>query len=251
MGTSHEEINQAIQNQFRILTKQKRGSSHIYKLLIYVDLVPPGVKKWEQKYDENIHWRESIQTLKQTTRDTKLMWFQIRIIQNILTTNNSVSKFNKSQSPLCSFCNKYPETIIHLMWECHVVKLFWENLEKYINKTCPHAINFKFNKEYVLFSTSSLVVTDKICNLITLLAKFFIYRNKIQGKNLKLLQFKSYLYKRYCIEKEISTSKLKENEFTINWLPYSGLFKSSFLQRVKSEMLSCIIKFKDKIVLCA
>jgi len=164
--------------------------------------------------------------LKATTNDRKLMWSQTRIVHYILTTNYSVSKFDPNQTPLCTFCKIELETIEHLIWDCEKVQTFWVNLQESINTSCPHARNFKFNKQYVLFGLSDALKTDKICDLITLIAKYFIYKSKVQGDTPNIISYNRHLQTRYYIEKEIYTIKKKDTTFRNLWNPYLDLVKT-------------------------
>merc|ERR1712240_14512 len=66
-----------------------------------------------------------------------------------------------------------------------------------------HAHNFKIDESLALFGQSEKIKTDKICEFIILLAKSYIYRNKVQDTVLNIRCFIQELYTRFCIEKEI------------------------------------------------
>ena len=91
-----------------------------------------------------------------------------------------------------------------------------------INKKCIHSHNFKFTENLVIFGKCNDIYTDKICDFIILIAKFYIYRCKVQNKALNINVFIRELYRRYQIEKSISESS---NSFKNNWTPYLPLFK--------------------------
>ena len=183
-----------------------------------------GFEKWKMKLGiSEFDWLESFRTLKFSCKDTKLYWFQFRINHNILTTNRSVSKYDRDQCDLCSFCKNSSETIQHLFWYCSVVKQFWKNLEVIINSRCIHAHNFKFNEHLVILGVSDNVYTDKICDLIVLMAKFYIYRCKVKQISLSLNVFISEIYQRYRVEHEINKNSV---DFRNSWGPYMNLFKS-------------------------
>ena len=164
----------------------------------------------------------SFQLLKNTTCDTKLRWLQYRILHYIITTNRSVSKFIIGQDSNCSFCGAHSETIIHLFWECRFVQRFWNDFSFMINKKCVHSHNFKFTENLIIFGKCNATHTDKICDLIILIAKFYIYRCKVQNKSLNINIFIKELYRRYQIEKSISKDS---NLFKNNWTQYETLFK--------------------------
>ena len=170
----------------------------------------------------NKQWQNSFKNVIATTSDTKLRWLQFRILHNILTTNYSVSKFKREQTPLCEFCNLQNETIHHLFWQCEKVKLFWQELQHIINRRCKHSHNFKIDEKLVFLGKSETVKTDKICELILLLAKFYIYRCKVQSNKLSLPLFTKELYTRYSIEKTIHKNSIR---FRNNWGPFVNIFK--------------------------
>ena len=155
-------------------------------------------------------------------RDTKLRWFQFRILHQILTTNRSVSKYNVNQSHLCTFCNCKSETIRHLFWGCEKVKDFWNELSSLIKQRCKNAFNFSFSENLVLFGQYDYIYTDEICNLIILMAKYFIYRCKVQNTAINLNIFVKELYTRYLSEKILERDS---QDFINKWFPYKDLFK--------------------------
>ena len=161
--------------------------------------------------------------LKQTTNDKKLHWLQFRLLHNILTTNKSVSKFKPNQTDLCEFCKKKSESIQHLLWSCEVVQSFWKDLSKLLNRLCTHVHNFSFNERLVLFGHDDSVNTDRITDLIILLAKHLIYKCKVQKSNLNINYFKNELHQRYCFEKYINDDS---TNFKNSWAPFMNIFRT-------------------------
>jgi hypothetical protein len=45
-----------------------------------------------------------------------------RIKYRILSTNSLLIKCKLKETQLCNFCNETKETILHLFWECNIVK---------------------------------------------------------------------------------------------------------------------------------
>ena len=205
-----------------ILSKEK-GSSHIYQKLLGSEKDFTGLKRWFKiSKISNEAWLSSFYFLKRTNSDTKLRWLQYRILHYIITTNRSVSKFIPGQDSNCTFCGAYSKTIIHLFWECKFVQRFWNDFSFMINKKCVHSHNFKFTEKLIIFGKCNATQTDKICDLIILIAQFYIYRCKVQNKSLNINIFIKKLYRRYQIEKSISKDS---NLFKNNWTQYETLFK--------------------------
>ena len=204
-----------------IIFKYKRGASFIYSKMIEKRETSKGILKWwkTNTFDKKLVFLK----LKKTTEDTKLRWFQFRLLHNILTTNLSVSKFKPNQSSLCEFCKKEKESIKHLFWECTHVQQFWKDVEQKVTERNPLAKNFKVKENLILFGVEDGFVTDTICDLILLLGKFFIYRCKVQKTILSFKYFLRELYSRYLQEKHIH---MNSNYFQNNWHPYINLFRS-------------------------
>ena len=192
--------------------------------MITKDIEATGYKRWtKHKQLPKLEWQRLFKKLKYTTVDTKLRWFQYRILHSILSTNRSVSKFIHGQDHLCTFCKKESETIIHLLWDCPKITIVWNELAGISNSRAIHSYNFKFTKWLVIFGQCDIIKTDLVCDLIILLGKYYIYRCKVQNKELSLKIFTNELYNRYCIEKTISKDSL---QFKIKWAPYTNIFKS-------------------------
>ena len=64
--------------------------------------------------------------------DTKLRWFQYRILNRFLTTNSFMCKIGQRIDNVCTFCKKEAETIEHLFVECKVVTNIWSKLQIWI-----------------------------------------------------------------------------------------------------------------------
>ena len=209
---------------FETLVENKKCSQIVYQKMLDRKSNITGFEKWKTKLGiSKTEWLKSFKLLKLSCKDTKLKWFQFRINHNILTTNRSVSKYNRDQTDLCTFCKKNSETIQHLFWHCSKVNKFWKNLEEIINTRCIHAHNFKFNEIFVLFGNSINVYTDRVCDLIVIMAKFYIYRCKVQQIELCAHIFIKELYQRHCIERTIHGKSI---DFKNDWGPYMKMFKS-------------------------
>ena len=137
--------------------------------------------------------------------------------------NRSISKFDKDQNEMCTFCNNHSETIQHLFWTCRISNRFWRELEQVINTRCSHSHNFHFTEMLVLFGQSPNIYTDKVCDLFILMAKNYIYRCKVQNIMLNRYIFIQEFYRRYCIEKFINKNSIG---FQNSWCPYLKLFQS-------------------------
>ena len=119
-------INRHMQPHHFIILSPRKGASSIYKALITENNTIKGIETWKRRLNIDIREDEVFFKLKKTTIDTKIRWTQYRVLQNILTTNKMVAKYNLDQKENCTFCDRYPESIEHLFWNCGLVKNFLE-----------------------------------------------------------------------------------------------------------------------------
>ena len=67
------------------------------------------------------------------TSDVLLKEFQFKILHRYLPTNELLYKMKKVDSPNCTFCNVYKESITHLFYECFCVKNLWFDINNRLN----------------------------------------------------------------------------------------------------------------------
>ena len=64
--------------------------------------------------------------------DTRLRSFYFKIFHKAIAFNDFLFKINRRNSPNCDFCDKSPESVIHIFCECDFVRPVWEELFKII-----------------------------------------------------------------------------------------------------------------------
>ena len=177
------------------------------QLINHDNVIKPHLK-WEEVFN-NLHWKNIHSLPFKSTIDTKLRSFQYKYIMRILPTNQFLSKCNIIS--LCDFCNRQPETLDHLFWECHFVRAFWiHNFCIANNQTfylCYETISFG------LYNSSSF----NLLNCIILLAKYFIFRSKYLKTIPSVSAFIPYLHKTKQIERLIAINKNKVRSHEIKW----------------------------------
>ena len=124
---------------------------------------------------------------------------------------------------MCSFCQAHSETILHLLWECKEIQSFWKDLADLLNRRCTNSHNLSFNAHLIIFGESDVMRTDKICELIILTAKLYIYKCKVQRSKVKINIFVKELYNYYSVLKQVQKNS---NDFQNAWTPYALIFQS-------------------------
>ena len=119
--------NQFLNCSFLVWDMIKEGNSKLRDFLHKDDKQPTAVLKWNS-YLPALNWSKIFKTCHNTTIDTQLRWFQLRILHRILPTRRYLHICNITDSPICLFCRNHEETLCHLFWECQFVQKFWKDL---------------------------------------------------------------------------------------------------------------------------
>lgn len=216
-----------IDTPWSLINKHKKGARLIYQCLLKKNNTPTGIRKWQQnELGNDVNWRDLFQNLHSTTKDSKLVWFQYRVLHNILTTNRSVSKYRPQQSELCQFCKNYPEYISHILFACSYATQFWEQVARLLNSRCPHINNCQFSLKSILFGAIEKGNTpDNVFNTIILLGKYYLYKCKVKDNLPQINHFINEIHKVYTVQTiEYSDAGLNRNCIA-EWMNYKNLFR--------------------------
>ena len=100
---------------------------------------------------------------------TILKWLQMKIVYRVIATNVVLKKMGIINCEQCTFCDE-KDSIEHFLWQCYFTRRFWRLSENLISTNCETACNIKITENLVLFGIDSTAITDKIFDLIILLA---------------------------------------------------------------------------------
>ena len=121
-----------VQNLFK-----KSAAKKIYWEILYRIKVDDVHKnKWERMLNtviDSTSWESYCIKPFILTQCSKLRYFQHRVINNKIMTNSIRSRWDKTVDPLCYFCGKKLETMIHLFWECDYVQKLYKSFFKWFN----------------------------------------------------------------------------------------------------------------------
>ena len=127
---------------------------------------------------------QSLSDINYVTNVPKLRSFQYRLLMNIIVTNKQLYAWGKAQNNLCTFCKSHKETVLHLFVECDLVQELWIDTWQDVKERfpCDHSIDLT-----VKCTLMSRPVAQKghVYNLISLIVKQYIYRQRCLSKGLK------------------------------------------------------------------
>ena len=213
--------------QIQILLRSKKGSKDFYDALHKRSIRNQSLyySFWEQALKINItskDWKNIYQNCFKTVEDKDLKWFQYRILNRILGTNEYLVKLKYKENPKCNFCKSETENIVHLLFDCHIVKKIWTELNKILQLNLHPDFNFSLPDIIlgIICSTHNKISI----NIIILLAKFYIFKTSRANGQLSQQAFGNFL-KEFYINQEFA-AKLKDRHslFIKSWGRIQFLF---------------------------
>ena len=154
--------------------------SKVSSKLLYVafksrkQVTPTAQKKFQEKFPQlQTDWREKL--------------FRLKMID----------------SPLCTFCKREIESIEHLFFFCDVTMIFWEAL-------CSWLSNYKIGVQpFTLIGVFNIADDFSVINHLTLTAKLYIYKSKLNNIHPNLRVYKAKIKTVYLVEKTIARRRNK------------------------------------------
>ena len=170
--------------------------------------VPACHSKWNVNFNiSQSDWKKIHSWIFNVTNDTYLQWLQTRLVHRILATNALLFKMNLSNTSMCTFCKKEPETLLHLFWDCNVVKKLMIDLTEICRN---YDASFETDcQTFILGSTEKSQY-----NILFIEIKRFIYlcrRKEI------LPSIRGLIGSLKLASSVINTCKTKQNENLRNW----------------------------------
>ena len=185
------------------------------------NVFPVGLQKWDNAFQNNLNWDKILYMCHTSTKECKLKWFQYRLLHRVLPTNRFLCLRGIKDDSLCHFCHGQEESISHLFWSCEIVNKFWVDLQNLLLNGCDHIVNLQFDEELVIFGTRPNMYTDKVFDLILLVAKYYIYSLKWSNSIPNIRTFHGIIKTRYRLEKYANSSQI--HKFNMLWYPYNNI----------------------------
>ena len=147
---------------------------------------------------------------------TKLRFLQYRILMKSLTTNCRCNKWKGDVSPLCTFCETEPETILHLFVYCKNIVI----LRKKLSAWCKYflKVNIIFSPQVIIFNNYK-GQNVQIINEFIIIMKQHIYSSKCFAKIPNFYGFVNKISYWYNVEKFIMLNRNKKalKKFYSKW----------------------------------
>ena len=116
-----------ILNGYNSQSLDKLTSTEIYFILISKVQNKPSCNIYVKNLfdDYNIDWTAIYMAPRLVTYNNYVRYFQYKILNNVLFLNKDLHTFGIKPSLLCSFCNLYDKTPLHIFYYCDAIKYLW------------------------------------------------------------------------------------------------------------------------------
>ena len=158
--------------------------------------------------------KTALQKIRNITNTPKLRSFQYRLLHRAIITNEHLYRWKKTESSLCTFCEKSVETYKHLFVECEQVKPLWTECQKLIAVLTDDDISL--DAASILLSHVAKKATS-VANFVTTVCKQYIYRKQCQKQLPNPYGLKQEIYTVKNMEKYIAVKNNKLHTFVKKW----------------------------------
>ena len=191
--------------------------SSYYHLTWIESHTPCCQSKWES---EPIilkgEWKDIYLLPFKITSSTKLQSLQYRILHRYFPTRKFLCTRGVTDDPFCNECGEV-ETIQHFFVTCNDNEMFWNKISAEINQRVEPRHHFHANASNIIFGA---LKNRKIVNLIVLIAKQYIVKQRFKEERLIWDEFKAFLTRFFHMEKINANKKGKIETFKEKWSPF-------------------------------
>ena len=149
-----------------------------------------------------------------SVRDTKLQSFQYKILYNLTPCNLYLNKIGKSDTRNCETCNEMDD-IPHYFFECKQVEPFWNSFQIWWKNMTEEQIILDSNT--VKIGITDNLNSNEALNACILIAKWHIYKNKLNGSPIFFYKYLCDLKYHLVIEKNIALKYNKLAQHNKKW----------------------------------
>jgi hypothetical protein len=154
-------------------------------------------------------------TMPRVVTNTKIRAFQYKLLYNLIPTNLYLKRIKKSDTEKCNWCQEIDDTS-HFFVSCKELIPFWNSFTQWWKGMLEEDINFTIKD--VLIGILNNNIKYETINACLLIAKWHIYKNKLNNSS-------SFFYKYLCelkyyinIEKTIALKNNKLQNYNEKWL---------------------------------
>jgi hypothetical protein len=202
VGKTAKPINLIKNNQiYWILVNDKRIESII-------------INKLPTDFGLNEEMCEMVFTIPRVITNTKIRAFQYKLLYNLTPTNLYLKRIKRNDTNLCNWCTEIDDTA-HYFAKCTQLTPFWNSFATWCQGWLEEETNFTV-EEVLLGILKKSNVQDTL-NACILIAKWHIYKNKLNQTDTFFYRYLCELKYYINIEESIALKNNKLLEYKIKW----------------------------------
>jgi hypothetical protein len=190
-------------------------NKEIYWIFINEKKIPPKITQcnWNKFNLTQDEWKE-IFCVPAIIRDTKIRTFQYKLLFNLLPCNLYLNRIKRSDTNTCDQCQLLDDTP-HYMAGCERVKPFWNSFTRWWNQMTNEKLIL--SNKIILTGMLGKKEKNKLLNACLLLAKWNIYKTKLNLSNVSFYKYLCDLKYFLVIEKTIAIRNNKLEAYENTW----------------------------------
>jgi hypothetical protein len=219
MTITSEAISFAEQIHIRIQKTSKTINQTTNKDIYWVfiknkQVQPIIIDNIERIYKINNNQWKQIFTMSAVVKGTKLRTFQYKILFNLIPCNLYLKRIKRSDTDKCNTCNELDD-LSHYFYKCRETKTFWLSFTKWWNNMVNEQINL--SEQDILFGILKDTKKHATINACIILAKWHIYKNKLNESQIFLYKFLCDLKYYIIIERTIAIKNQRITQYNQIW----------------------------------
>jgi hypothetical protein len=149
-----------------------------------------------------------------SVRDTRLQTFQYKILYNLIPCNLYLHRISRSDTDKCETCNVLDD-LNHYLFQCKQVEPFWNSFKIWWKNMTEEDITLDKNKVKLGFIEN--LKNNESLNACILIAKWHIYKNKLNSTPIFFYRYLCDLKYHLVIEKNIAIRQNSLQKHTKKW----------------------------------
>ena len=128
----------------------------VSKIFIHGCLVkttPKCIEKLSKVLAVEIDTKAVFDKIFRTTRDKCLIWFQYKLLYNLLLTGCFLFQRQLVDSFVCVYCKGAEETLLHIFWDCPQIQDYWFDVQGWLRTNFIQCTDITFSKELVILGS--------------------------------------------------------------------------------------------------
>jgi len=151
--------------------------------------------------------------------NNKFKDFQFRLLHNAIITNIQLKKWNLLNDDSCTFCQTQPESVLHLLIDCHYSNKIWVSLFDYIAEVSGVLISPNKEEKILGIHDNDL---SSFYNNVMIICKQYIYASRCLKKKPCI----KVLIKKIKFERKLEYLSAIQNDKLNLWNDKWKLFES-------------------------